>query len=495
MELLNISSLDNIAVALRDLKEGEKVRSKDIEIVLRENVPSGHKVAIKDISVDDYIIKYGSSIGRATTAISVGQWVHTQNIKTNLGGILSYEYQPSLNKLKVPDKDLTFEGYRRTNGRVGIRNEIWIIPTVSCVNRIAEIIAKESWESLKDVPNLEGVFEFKHPYGCSQMGDDQLATQQLLANLVNHPNAGGVLVLGLGCENSNIEEIKKHLGAIDAKRVRFLVAQDVEDEVGAGIELIKDLAETVREFRREVCSVSELTVGLKCGGSDGFSGITANPLVGRFSDQLITQGGSTVLTEVPEMFGAETYLMNRARTQEVFTKIVALINDFKDYYAAHEQPIYENPSPGNKQGGITTLEDKSLGCIQKGGTSDVVDVLAYTERAQIKGLNLLYAPGNDMVAATALAASGCQLILFTTGRGTPLGTCVPTLKIATNTRLFENKSRWMDFDAGKLLSGVSMEDLADTLWDEVLNVASGKLTKSETMGFRDIAIFKRGVTL
>lgn len=495
MQVLRINDRDNVVVALQNMVKGETVTVDSVNVSLAEDVPSGHKIAIRNIPENEDVIKYGFPIGHATIAIKVGQLVHTHNLKTNLGEVLSYEYLPQLNDFGVQDRGETFQGYRRSDGMVGTRNEIWVLPTVSCVNRIAEIMAKTAWEEIRGKFNIDGVFEFKHPFGCSQMGKDQLNTQQILVDLINHPNTGGVLVLGLGCENSNITEIQKLLGAYDKDRVKFLVAQEVEDEVEAGLELVRQLAGYAEQFKREPCPVSKLTVGLKCGGSDGLSGITANPLIGAFSDLLVAQGGTTILTEVPEMFGAETLLMNRAVNKEVFEKVVHLINDFKEYYISHGQPVYENPSPGNKQGGISTLEDKSLGCTQKGGTSNVVDVLNYGERVKKGGLNLLAAPGNDMVASTALAAAGCQLILFTTGRGTPLGTCVPTVKIATNSELYSRKSKWMDFDAGRLLSGLGMGELTKDLWSFVLQVASGKATKSENIGFREISIFKTGVTL
>ena len=495
MPLLKIHERDNVAVAIDDIKKGEVLKVEASSITAIEDIDKGHKIAIKDIKKGENVIKYGFPIGHAISDIKAGQWVHSHNIKTNLGEILDYEYHPELKQHEPVKCDKTFQGYRRKDGRVGVRNEIWIIPTVSCVNRAAQLIARQAMEELASTKNIDGIYEFTHPYGCSQLGQDQLNTQKILADLVNHPNAGGVLVLGLGCENNNIAEFKKVLGEYDPQRVRFLVAQEVEDEIQEGLKLIKELVEYASQFKREEVPVSELTVGLKCGGSDGFSGITANPLVGSFSDKLISCGGSTVLTEVPEMFGAETILMNRAKNQEIFEKTVKLINDFKEYFMGYNQPIYENPSPGNKKGGITTLEEKSLGCTQKGGTSNVVDVLEYAETIKQKGLNLLSAPGNDMVASTALAASGCQIILFTTGRGTPLGTAVPTIKIATNSDIFKRKSNWMDFDAGRLLNGESMEKLTDELMDCVLKVASGMATKSENMGFREIAIFKNGVTL
>jgi altronate hydrolase len=495
--LLNqISRHDNVAVAIEELAIGESYTVGATNVTPKTTIPKGHKIALEDISVGTNIVKYGFPIGHATENIKMGEWVHSHNVKTNLGDILEYQYHPEgIASPAIQTIPTTFQGYRRKNGRVGVRNEIWIIPTVGCVNRTAQLIAKGANDTCKTVEKIDGIYEFTHPYGCSQLGEDQSNTKKILADLVNHPNAAGVLVLGLGCENNHIEEFKKVLGQYDSERVRFLAAQDVEDEVECGIKLVEELLAQAVLDKREACPISELIVGLKCGGSDGFSGITANPLVGEFSDKLVANSGTSILTEVPEMFGAETILMDRAINKDVFSKIVHLINDFKQYYEDHHQPIYENPSPGNKKGGITTLEEKSLGCTQKGGRSKVVDVLGYTDVVKNKGLTLLSAPGNDMVAATALAASGCQIILFTTGRGTPLGTAVPTIKIATNSEIFKRKSNWMDFDAGVLLQGQSMANVADQLLLHVIDVASGSLTKSEKMGFREIAIFKNGVTL
>ena len=498
MSLLKIHANDNVAVAIDDIRVGETFSPESCPVVACEAIAKGHKLALRDIGEGEAIIKYGFAIGRATTAIPCGAWVHTHNIQTNLGKTVEYTYQPSLvvGPVVLPAATSgSFRGYRRPDGRVGVRNEIWILPTVSCVNRNAQLIARLAAEQFGSTPNIDGIYEFTHPYGCSQMGEDQLTTQTLLADLVNHPNAGAILVLGLGCENNHIAEFQKVLGPYDPERVKFLAAQDVEDEISAGVELVAVLADYARQFVRQECPLSDLVVGLKCGGSDGFSGITANPLVGAFSDALIAQGGSTVLTEVPEMFGAETILMDRAINREVFGKIVHLINDFKHYFESYNQIIYDNPSPGNKKGGISTLEEKSLGCTQKGGRSAVVDVLQYGETVKTRGLNLLSGPGNDMVAATVLAAAGCQLILFTTGRGTPLGTTAPTIKIATNHDIFRRKANWMDFDAGSLLTGTKMETLTAELLAYVAAVASGKPTQSEKMGFREIAIFKNGVTL
>lgn len=496
MVLMTINGSDNVALTLRNLQKDEVVKSSRGPITVLDVIPAGHKLALRDIAIGEDIIKYGFPIGHATGNIRAGQWVHTHNIATNLSGTLTYTYRPLTHQLRCnSDRQLTFPGFRRYNGTVGIRNEIWIIPTVSCVNHIVELIASESSVALGDITGIDGIHHFKHPYGCSQMGQDQLSTQRILADLVNHPNAGGVLVVGLGCENNHIGVMKKALGPYDANRVKFMAAQEVEDEVKAGVELVRDLVGYACRFKREICPVSQLAVGLKCGGSDGLSGVTANPLVGRFSDSLIAQGGACVLTEVPEMFGAETLLMDRSVDEGVFEKTVGLINDFKQYLLSSNQEISENPSPGNKDGGISTLEEKSLGCVQKGGSSGVVDVLRYGETVRVQGLNLLSSPGNDLVATTALAAAGCQLILFTTGRGTPLQGCVPTVKISSNSDLFSRKPNWIDFDAGRLLKGVSTEVLLSDLWSSILLVASGQTTKAENMGFREIGIFKTGVTL
>lgn len=493
VRLLKIHERDNVAVAVDTLIQGDRVLTGDQSVTVSETIEKGHKIALAPITAGQNIIKYGFPIGQATADITPGQWVHTHNVKTNLGDIVEYTYRPDPPYPAPVCARRTFQGYRRFDGRVGIRNEVWIIPTVGCVNRNARLIAKAAASRYAGAA-IDGIFEFTHPYGCSQMGDDQFNTQKILANLVNHPNAGAVLVLGLGCENNNVAEFQKVLGNWDPARVKFLVAQDAADEIEQGIELLGELIGYASRFAREECPAAELAVGLKCGGSDGFSGITGNPLVGYFSDRLIACGGSSVLTEVPEMFGAETILMNRAVNREVFAKTVKLINDFKAYFMSYNQVIYDNPSPGNKKGGITTLEDKSLGCTQKGGGSPVVDVLAYGGAIHHKGLNLLSGPGNDMVAATVLAAAGCQMVLFTTGRGTPLGTAVPTVKIATNSDLFQRKANWMDFDAGRLLLEPK-DKVTDEFFEYCLEIASGKRTKAENLGFREIAIFKNGVTL
>ena len=445
------------------------------------NLSDGHKYALRDIAKGENIIKYGNPIGHATCDIKKGEHVHTHNVKTNLSDKLTYSYEESVQDFPVADSGKTFMGYIRSNGDVGIRNEIWIINTVGCVNKIAEKLAAKT-----------GAYAFVHPFGCSQLGDDQALTQKVLRGLVNHPNAAGVLVLGLGCENNNVELFKTVLGEYDPQRVRFMNCQDEEDEIAAGIAIIEELKAYAAQFKPQPVPVSKLRVGLKCGGSDGYSGITGNPLVGRFSDKLISMGGSCVLTEVPEMFGAEHLLMQRAESRAIFDKTVDLINDFKDYYTRHNQVVYENPSPGNKKGGITTLEEKSLGCVQKGGKAPVVDVLDYGDILSKNGLSLLNGPGNDIVAITNLTAAGAHIILFTTGRGTPLGAPVPTVKVATNHDLAVRKSDWIDFDASPVLEGV---DLDEDFFNFVVDVASGKQTKNEENGYREISIFKDGVTL
>lgn len=493
-KFLKINEIDNTIVSLKDLKKGMVLQDGDQSIQLLEDIKPGHKIAIQDIKAGEDIIKYGFPIGQAKENILKGQWVHTHNTRTNLGGTIDYKYNPKFVDIPKRNGPTTFMGYRRKNGDVGIRNELLIVPTVGCINGIAEMIADTFIKELnpKDINDIR---VYKHNYGCSQLGDDFENTRRILIDIVKHPNVGGVLVIGLGCENNIIEEFIERMGEYDKERIKFLKTQTVKDEVEDGVILLKEIYETMKDDKREEVPISELKVGLKCGGSDGFSGITANPLLGEFSDYLVNHGGTTILTEVPEMFGAETILMDRAESEEVFKKIVSLINNFKEYFISHNQPIYENPSPGNKEGGITTLEDKSLGCTQKGGKSIVVDVLEYGDFVTKNGLNLLNSPGNDLVSTTALAASGCQMVLFTTGRGTPYGSFVPTVKVSTNTVLYKLKPHWIDFNAGVLLEDMSMDDLLDDFIKYIIDVANGKYTNNEKKGFKEIAILKTGVTL
>lgn len=491
-DFIKIHDNDNVIVAIQMLTAGRVVDLAGLQVTVKEDIPAGHKMAVCDIPAGAPVCKYGFPIGSAKEDIPAGRWVHTHNIQTGLGQMLDYTYEPVACEEQI-SPETAFRGFNRPDGKVGVRNEIWIIPTVGCVNNVATAIAKEASGFVKG--SVEEVIAFPHPYGCSQMGDDQEYTRTILADLIAHPNAGGVLVLGLGCENSNIDILKEYIGAYDPKRVKFLVAQEVEDELAVGLELCKELIDYAAGFEREPISISKLVIGLKCGGSDGFSGITANPCVGRFSDILISKGGTTILTEVPEMFGAETLLMNRCANEALFLKTVDLINDFKNYYTFHNQTIYENPSPGNKKGGISTLEDKSLGCTQKSGSAPVKGVLAYGERVSETGLNLLSAPGNDLVASTALAASGAHIVLFTTGRGTPFACPVPTVKISTNSGLAQKKSGWIDFNAGVLIEDKGMEETAEALFDYVVEVASGRKVCAEEKGYHDMAIFKQGVTL
>lgn len=477
INFMKINELDNVEVALKE----------------SDGIPAGHKRALKAIKKGERIIKYGNPIGVATADIAEGEWIHTHNLKTGLGDLLEYSYDPEVKPL-AEQKAATFMGYKRLDGKVGIRNEVWIIPTVGCVNNIAQIIERKSQDLIKG--SVEGIHAFAHPYGCSQLGDDHLNTQKALAGLINHPNAGAVLVLGLGCENNTIDGLKQVIGDYDENRVKFVVCQEHEDEVAVALEVLAGLVDFAAGFTREEVPASELVIGLKCGGSDGFSGITANPLVGAISDKLISQGGTSMLTEVPEMFGAETLLMKRCVNEEVFNKTVSLINNFKTYFIKHDQVVYENPSPGNKKGGISTLEDKSLGCTQKGGSAPVVDVLTYGEQVQAKGLNLLQAPGNDLVASTALSVAGAHMVLFTTGRGTPFGAPVPTVKISSNNDLYAKKKNWIDFNAGQLLLGKTMDEVSTEFYNYLLDLASGKIqAKNEEQGIRDLAIFKDGVTL
>ena len=477
------------------MKKGEIINVDGIDIVINQDTPAGHKVLLKDTAKGEDIIKYGYPIGHAIEDLKAGDWVNENNLKTNLAGTLDYTYSPVNNTLDIADEKRTFMGYQRKNGDIGVRNEIWIVPTVGCVNGIAERLAaqlrKETGEK-----GIDSVYAWHHNYGCSQLSGDHENTRNILRDIVLHPNAGAVLVLGLGCENNQPEAFEQLLGDYDHDRIKFLVTQKVDgDEVEAGMEILRDLYAKASNDERTEQPVSKLRIGLKCGGSDGFSGITANPLVGEFSDWLVAQGGTTILTEVPEMFGAETILMNRCKTPLLFEKTVDMVNSFKEYFLSHGEPVGENPSPGNKAGGISTLEDKALGCTQKCGKAMVSGVLKYGERLETNGLNLLSAPGNDLVASTALASAGCHIVLFTTGRGTPFGTFVPTMKIATNPTLASRKPNWIDFSAGQLIEGKTMEQLLPEFIDKIVAVASGEKSRNEINDYREISIFKNGVTL
>ena len=538
MKYIKINPEDNVAVALQDLSKGEVVEG----VTLAMDIPRGHKIVLQGLKAGENVIKYGYPIGHVTRDAAAGTLVDHSCIKTNLEGLLEYKYEPldyvkeyqsqtkTFSTHKGSEKALsaqdchserseesprTFKGFRRSDGQVGIRNQIWVIPTVGCVNGICEqIVSRFKAEIAGQAGNddamsgndgrharpdrassVDAIVCFPHNYGCSQLGNDHENTRTVLADMIHHPNAGGVLVVSLGCENNQLDAFMKLVGPVDECRVKSFVCQKVEDEVEYGVQCLREIYAVASKDKREEVPVSELKVGLKCGGSDGLSGITANPLLGVFSDWIVAQGGTTVLTEVPEMFGAETILMNRCQDEATFEKTVHLINDFKEYFMKQGQPVYENPSPGNKAGGISTLEEKSLGCTQKCGKSIVRGVLKYGERLSVKGLNLLSAPGNDLVASTALAASGCQIVLFTTGRGTPFGSFVPTMKISTNTPLYEAKPSWIDFNAGVLAQGEPMEEVAARFTEFVLAAASGEPVNNEKHGIREIAIFKSGVTL
>lgn len=488
-DFIRIHPKDNVAVALHAIEPGTVFEG----ITAEAEIPQGHKMALTALSQGEQVMKYGFSIGHATTAIAPGQWVHTHNMTTNLSGEMTYTYEPSLQDVE-PMPTRTFQGFRRKDGKVGVRNEIWVIPTVGCVNDVAKALVQENQDLVSG--SVDGLYAFTHPFGCSQTGEDHAQTRKLLAALTRHPNAGAVLVVSLGCENLTQEQFREELGDFDPERVKFLVCQKEADEMVTGWALLEECAAYAKQFQREEIPASELVIGMKCGGSDGLSGITANPVVGRFSDMLVAQGGSTVLTEVPEMFGAEGFLMNRCINETVFNKAVDMINGFKAYFIRHNEVVYDNPSPGNKQGGITTLEDKSCGCVQKGGAAPIMDVIGYGDAVTTKGLNMLYGPGNDLVSATALTAAGAHVILFTTGRGTPFGAPAPTMKLATNTPLATQKANWIDFNAGTVADGdKTLDESACDLMDLVLEVASGRQTRAEERGFREISIFKDGVVL
>ena len=550
-QAIHISPIDNVVVALHPIAKGTLVEVDGLAVTALEDIPQGHKMAVKPIQNGENVIKYGFLIGHATADAAPGTWMHTHNVHTNLSGEVEYSYNPAPDLAPLPKVEPeTFMGFRRKDGRAAIRNEIWIIPTVGCVNDIAKKMVADNQDLVTG--SIEGLYTFTHPFGCSQTGHDHAQTRKLLAALVRHPNAAAILVLHLGCENLQHDQFVEELGEYDHDRVKFLTCQDVEDEFAAARDILKELAAYAGQFKRQPIPVSELVVGMKCGGSDGLSGITANPTIGRFSDMMGQRGGSTVLTEVPEMFGAEGFLMDRCINKEVFVKAEHMINGFKDYFISHNEVVYDNPSPGNKAGGITTLEDKSCGCVQKGGTAPIMDVIGYGDPVVTKGLNMLYGPGNDLVSATAMTAAGAHLILFSTGRGTPFSAPAPTLKISTNTPLVEKKGGlnmlygpgndlvsatamtaagahlilfstgrgtpfsapaptlkistntplvekkggWIDFNTGVIADGKkTIDEAAKDLLDLVIRVASGEQTKAEKHGFREISIFKDGVVL
>lgn len=487
-KLFKINDKDNVAVALEKLKKGEIIGN----IKLLDDIPFGHKVLLNDLKHGENIIKYGNPIGHLTIDCKKGEHIHEHNLKTNLSDIIEYKYCGE-NEYQPKKCDVTFNGYLRQDGRAATRNEIWIIPTVGCVNNTAKRLEKIGQDIIGD--GCDGVFAYTHPFGCSQLGDDQENTRKILAALANHPNAGGVLIVSLGCENTNVKTLKKYLGEYNENRIKFLVTQDCENELEKGEKLLKELYSFVKSFKREPIPINKLVVGYKCGGSDAFSGITANALCGKLTDKLTSFGTSAILTEVPEMFGAEKLLMKRCENEKVFNKCVNMINSFKQYFFSHNQECYENPSPGNHDGGITTLEEKSLGCIQKGGKAVITDVLEYGEHCKKQGLNLLTGPGNDIVSTTNLTAAGANIILFTTGRGTPLGASVPTIKVSSNSRLAKRKSNWIDFNAGELIESNDFENMTEEIFKLLIDIASGRQTKNEQNGYRDISIFKDGVIM
>lgn len=489
-----VDARDDVAIALADLAVGETLAFDGIRLTLRDAVPKGHKFATAAVAAGQPVHKYGFPIGRATMAIAVGDWVHSHNLETRLAGTLDYAYHPVA---PAPRDEragaATFDGYLRADGRVGTRNEIWVLSTVGCVTRTAQRIAQKA--DALFAGRVDGVHAFTHPFGCSQLGDDLDRTERLIASLARHPNAGGVLIVGLGCESLQLKRLLASLGPVDPARIRSFNSQQSHDEIESGLAAVAELVAVAEHDRREAFPLSKLAIGLKCGGSDAFSGITANPLVGRIADRVAGAGGTPILTEIPEVFGAEHLLMERAKDVAVFDGIAGVVNDFKRYFLDHGQPVHENPSPGNIAGGITTLEEKSLGAVQKGGHSTVTQVLRYGERIGDPGLALLEAPGNDAISSTALAAAGATVILFTTGRGTPLGFPVPTLKISSNSALAAMKPGWIDFDAGAVLGDKGMTQVADELMALVLATASGQPARNEINDEREIALWKSGVTL
>lgn len=497
MKCIAVHANDNVMTVLKPIEKGVDLQIDGIKLVAEQTIPVFHKIATADLQAGDWIIKYGSRIGRATTSIHRGEWVHVHNMETALSTFEQYTYSKAEKEIAVtsdPSLETTFWGYRRPGGAVGTRNEIWILPTVSCMNATARELEKLA--TARGIAAYDGIYALPHNAGCSQLGKDMETTQRILSGIARHPNAGGVLILSLGCENNNLEEFTPYLGNFNSRRVKFLISQNTENELELGLRYLEEISLDMRNDTREQVPARELRIGLKCGGSDALSGVTANPLCGRVVDRLVSQGGAAILTEIPEMFGAEIFLMQRCVDRACFDKTVNLIQTFKQYYIGYGQPIHENPAPGNRAGGITTLEEKSLGCIQKGGHAPVADVLDYGEEVTKGGLHLLNGPGNDSVSVTNLLSSGAQILLFTTGRGNPLGTMMPVIKISSNTALYQRKRHWIDFDAGGLLENGNWQQTTEALWSLILNVASGRQkTRNEVNNQRDIMIFKDGVLL
>jgi len=493
---IQVHNKDNVAVALEDLTKGSTITIDNTDVVLNEDVGRGHKISLTSLKSGQEIFKYGYSIGYTTCDTFAGDWIHTHNLKTLLSDDDKFSYNPANHALPHDNEQMpTFMGYPRTNGLVGIRNELWIINSVGCVNHLAQALVRRCKAQFNDC--ADDFLAVTHPFGCSQLGDDLAQTKQLLASLASNPNAGAVLFLGLGCENNQLSALIAELPSEMNGRVSYFNAQEVDDEEVEGMAHIEKLLATMADDKRVACPVSQLTLAMKCGGSDGLSGLTANPLLGRISEKMASYGATVILTETPEMFGAEQVLMNNAANEGIFEKIVDLVDGFKQYFVDNNQPVYENPSPGNKAGGLTTLEDKSLGAIQKGGDAPVQDVIKYGDKATAKnGITLLQGPGNDAVSCTALAASGANMVLFTTGRGTPLGVPVPTVKIASNSNLATRKKHWIDYDAGQLLRiDKTQDECTQEFFDLLLEIASGKATKNELNQFKEISIWKGGVTL
>jgi altronate hydrolase len=491
--LLQVHGGDSVAVCLRDVAAGERLTLGGQLLEIGAATPRGHKIALRPHSVGTQVMKYGHTIGHATQDIATGAHVHTHNLASDLGQHDQYQYGGQAVRAPVLPTPREFMGYRRADGQVGIRNEVWILCTVGCVAQTVHRIAEAAQREFAG--RTDGIFAFGHPFGCSQLGDDLSGTRQLLAALAQHPNAGAVLIVGLGCENNQLNALIAALGPRAADRLAYFNAQAVSDEIEAGVAALAPLVARMAADVRSKCALGDLVIGLKCGGSDAFSGLTANPLVGRICNAVTGSGGTAILTEIPELFGAERVLLERCDDRSTFADLAQLINDFKGYFTAHHQPVFENPSPGNHQGGITTLEEKSLGAVQKGGSAPVMQVVRYGGRAARKGLVILESPGNDAVSTTALIAAGAVMVLFTTGRGTPLGFPAPTLKIASNTDLAQRKPRWIDFDAGSLIEGADPDSLTGQLLDLMMAVASGAPCRHEQAGAREIALWKRGVTL
>ncbi len=500
-KLLQLHPTDNVAVARVQVAAGEEIQLGPVVVRVSEPIAAGHKVAIRPIAAGEAILKYGQRIGLAGTHIDVGSWVHVHNV--NAARLeTEYEYCNELIEPSKPAESRTFMGFRRADGKVGTRNYVALISTVNCSATTARYVAMELAKSdLRDFPNVDGVIPLVHKGGCafSFGGEDHQQLNRTLAGFARHPNIAARLILGLGCETAQAGHLQSdhglmQLGGPSASRsngplpmvLNIQEVGGVRKTVDRAVGVLRDLLVQANDVRREPIPVSELLVGLECGGSDGASGITANPALGYASDLMVAHGGTAILSEIPEVYGAEQLLTRRSISREVADALLDRIHWWEDYAQRHHASIDNNPSYGNKQGGLTTIFEKSLGAVAKGGTSPLRAVYKYAEPVTERGFVLMDTPGYDPASVTGMVAGGAQVIVFTTGRGSCFG-CkpAPTIKVATNTPMFNRMREDMDINAGTILEGATVEDVGREIFEMIIATASGRQTLSEAQGIGD----------